>query len=327
MKGKLTAEDVQAARDYVTETPDKFPPVLVDKVGGVKRRKREASGEVLAVAKMDEDIRTADELYGDGMPYELERIENEVRFYQDQAGAALLEMGRRLIRIKAHEGHGKFVESLERLDMAYRSAAYAMTAARKFSNVPTLAHLGSSKIKALTVLDDDEVQELEKGGKAKGMTLDDIDRMTMRELRSNLRKANETVKKEKEARRQDRDAQEKAIAQKEAKINELDQQLRYQQPPTKEQLAIAELAGFDDRYFHELAAAMGAIRKAVGIIERAQCVPGANAQILSEWMRKYNDEMILLNGVHAELCSVIDNLHPVAMGEYGEAAADEPELG
>jgi hypothetical protein len=201
------------------------------------KNRTSSSTEIIAVEKMAEDIQVAEELYADGMPYEIDRIENEIRFYQDQAGTALLEMGRRLIRIKAHEGHGNFLQSLERLGMAERSARYAMAAAERFSNRPTLADLGTSKMKVLTVLDDDDIETLEKSGSVKGMTLDDIDRMSTRELRENFRKEKELVKKEKEARKKERASFEQSMLQKDAKINELDMRLSGQEPPTKEQIA------------------------------------------------------------------------------------------
>jgi hypothetical protein len=50
------------------------------------RRRGSSSAEIIAVEKMAEDIVTADNLYGDGMPYDIDRMENEIRFYQDQAG-------------------------------------------------------------------------------------------------------------------------------------------------------------------------------------------------------------------------------------------------
>jgi hypothetical protein len=128
---------------------------------------------------------------------------------------------------------------------------------------------------ALSVLGGDDVQKLEAGGDIAGLNLDDIDRMSVRELREGLRKEREKVKKEKEARKHGREAQEKAIVQKEAKISELDQQLRCQQPPAKEQIAIAELSRLDADYFHELAGAMGALRKAVYLLNTAQCVQGS----------------------------------------------------
>ena len=112
---------------------------------GRKKQEGENSKEIVAVDQMREDMVTADERYGDGMVYEIDRIENEIRFWQEQAGTALLEMGKRLIRIKAHEGHGKFLESLDRLGMAPRVAQYTMLAARKFSNANSGSHLDSTK--------------------------------------------------------------------------------------------------------------------------------------------------------------------------------------
>jgi hypothetical protein len=288
-----------------------------------KKAKPKNSAEIVAVDKMQVEIETAEQLYSDGMPYEIERIENEIRFYQEQAGTSLLEMGKRFIRIKAHEDHGRFLKVIENVSMTARSVQYAMAAAIKFSNTKSISHLGTTKMIALSVLDEDEVQVLDDGGNIAGVNIDDIDRMSIRELRAHLRAEKEKVKKEKEARKRDRDAQEKAIAQKEAKINELDQQLRYQQPPTKEQLAITELAKLDNDYFHDLTSAMAAIRKAVDILNRAQCVPGANVQILNDWVGKYNEEMVLLNGVREEFINVLDNLHPVTKGEYQAQFGDD----
>jgi hypothetical protein len=288
-----------------------------------KNTKPKNSAEIVAVDKMQVEIETAEQLYSDGMPYEIERIENEIRFYQEQAGTSLLEMGKRFIRIKAHEDHGRFLKVIENVSMTARSVQYAMAAAIKFSNTKSISHLGTTKMIALSVLDEDEVQVLDDGGNIAGVNIDDIDRMSIRELRAHLRAEKEKVKKEKEARKRDRDAQEKAIAQKEAKINELDQQLRYQQPPTKEQLAITELAKLDNDYFHELTSAMAAMRKAVDILNWAQCVPGVNVQILNDWVDKYNEEMVLLNGVREEFINVLDNLHPVTKGEYQAQFGDD----
>jgi hypothetical protein len=305
---------------------------LEDSEGGQKGRikavekeiknRNGSSTEIVAVEKMSKDIKAAEELYSDGLPYEIERIENEIRFYQAQAGESLLEMGKRFIRIKAHEDHGRFLKTIENVNMTPRSVQYAMAAAIKFSNTKSISHLGATKMIALSVLDDDNIQKLESGGDIAGLNLDDIDRMSVRELRESLRKEREKVKKEKEARKHDRDIQEDAIAQKEKKINELDQQLCYQQPPTKEQIAIADLAKLDDSYFHELTKAMDALRKGANILNQAQCVPGADVQILSEWIGKYNEEMVLLTGVYEEFTGIVDNLHPITKGEIQDGIAN-----
>jgi hypothetical protein len=231
---KLSVEELEAFKaELITRDLDEHcHKGRINAAAKEIRRRGTNSSEIMAVERMAEDIATAEELYADGMPYEIDRIENEIRFFQDKAGEALLEMGKRLIRIKAHEGHGKFLESLGRLGMAERSARYAMSAARRFSNRQSIADLGTTKMIALTVLDDDEIETLEKGGSVKGMTLDDIDRMSTRELRENFRKDRELLKKEKEARKKDHAAFEQSMLQKDAKINEMDMRLAGQEPPT-----------------------------------------------------------------------------------------------
>jgi hypothetical protein len=228
-------------------------------------------------------------------------------------------MGKRLIRVKAHEGHGKFLESLGRLGMAERSAQYAMVAARKFSNTPTLAYLESSKMKALTVLEEDEIDTLEKGGNIAGMTLDDIERMSVRELRDNLRKERERVKSEKSARKRDRAIQEAAIAQKEMKINELDQQLRYQQPPTKEQTALAELLKLAGPYTFALAEVNAAVRKAYALVKEAEKVPGADVLMLNGWFNQFSPEMTTFAELHQAWTDEVDEARPIEVGRILEA--------
>jgi hypothetical protein len=282
----------------------------------------ENSKEIMAVERMAEDIATAEELYADGMPYELERIENEIRFYQDKVGEALLEMGKRLIRIKAHEGHGNFLGSLERLGIAPRSAQMAMLAARKFSNAPALAHLETTKMKVLTVLADDEIKDLDMGESVRGMKLDEIQRMSYRELCENLRKANNDLKKEKEKRAKDREVQEKTIAQKELKINELDQQLRYQQPPTKQQLALAALQKLNEPYTFALARINGAIREAYNLVREAEKTPGVDALQLNEWLNQFDIEMQAFNTARESWTNEIDNASPIEVGKILDGAIE-----
>jgi len=222
-----------------------------------------------AVQKYEEhqlSIQEVEEQFGDGQPYERLRLENEVRFYQQQTAESLIQIGRRLIRIKANEEHGGFLQVLENLGMAERSSQYAMTAARKFGNTPALAYLGNTKVKALTVLDDDSIQTLENGGMVKGVTLDEIEKMTTKELR-------ETLRKERDKRKKEKTAQEDAIAKKEEKINELEQQLRYQEPPTKEQLAEVALRQYRDPIIDNLIEATERIQRVTTAIDEAQKIP------------------------------------------------------
>lgn len=234
------------------------------------RQRNTVSPETLAVERMTEDIITADNQYGDGMVYDIDRIENEIRFWQNQTGAAFVEMGKRFIRIKAHEGHGKFLKSLDRLGMTVRPAQYMMLAARKFSNTNLNSQLEPTKLRILSILDEDDIKTLELGGSVKGMTLDDIDRMSTRELRKNFREEKEKLKKEKEARKKERTAFEQSMLQKDAKINELDMRLSGQEPPTKEQIAKTALDALNRDYTAALGQVNSSLRSALSLLVKAE---------------------------------------------------------
>ena len=168
--------------------------------------------------------------FGDGLPYERDRVVHEARFYMAQSAEAMLEAGKRLIILKENEPHGEFIKSLEsELGLAYRTSVRMMQASTKYlspalkPNVPTLAHLGKAKLFELMTEDDEELAELADGGTVAGMTLDDVDRMSVRELRQALRDARETNA-----------AQQRVLADKNEKIESLSTRLEKKsriQPP------------------------------------------------------------------------------------------------
>ncbi|HEB7430610.1 TPA: DUF3102 domain-containing protein [Salmonella enterica subsp. enterica serovar Hvittingfoss] len=157
------------------------------------------------------------EQFGEGLPYERTRIVHETRFYMSQSTEAMLEVGKRLTILKECEPHGEF-ENIVRnsLGIPERTAQRIMQAAIKFlspsleSKAPTLALLNKSKLFELMTEDDEELAELAEGGTVAGMTLDDIDRMSVRELRKALRESKE-----------DLSASRKLNAEKSQEINEL----------------------------------------------------------------------------------------------------------
>ncbi|EDU3771457.1 DUF3102 domain-containing protein [Salmonella enterica] len=157
------------------------------------------------------------EQFGDGLPYERSRIVNEAKFYMAQSTEAMLEVGKRLTILKECEPHGEF-ENIVRngLGIPERTAQRIMQAAIKFlsptleSKAPTLALLNKSKLFELMTEDDEELAELAEGGTVAGLTLDDIDRMSVRELRKALRESKEDLA-----------ASRKLNAEKSQEINEL----------------------------------------------------------------------------------------------------------
>lgn len=168
--------------------------------------------------------------FGDGLPYERDRIVHETRFYMAQSAEAMLEAGKRLVILKENEPHGDFIDIVEsQLSLSKRTAQVMMQASLKYLSpklepkAQALALLGKTKLFELMTEDDEDLVELADGGTIAGMSLDDIDRMTSRELRAALREARETNA-----------AQQRVLADKNEKIDSLSTKLEKKsriQPP------------------------------------------------------------------------------------------------
>ncbi|HTF98649.1 MAG TPA: DUF3102 domain-containing protein [Cellvibrio sp.] len=160
--------------------------------------------------------------YGEGLPYDRSRVVHEARFYMAQSAEAMLEAGKRLVILKEHEPHGDFAHIIEeQLGLETRIAQKMMQAAVKFlsprleSKAKSISHLGKTKLYELMLLDDEQIENLTEGGTIAGMDLDEIDRMSSRELRKALRDARENITTKSEV-----------IAGKMEKIDELQTKLR-----------------------------------------------------------------------------------------------------
>lgn len=159
--------------------------------------------------------------FGDGLPYERDRIVHETRFYMAQSAEAMLEAGKRLVILKENEPHGDFIDIVEsQLSLSKRTAQVMMQASVKYLSpklepkAQALALLGKTKLFELMTEDDEDLVELADGGTIAGMSLDDIDRMTSRELKAALREARETNA-----------AQQRVLADKNEKIDTLSTKL------------------------------------------------------------------------------------------------------
>ncbi|MFA7238718.1 MAG: hypothetical protein WC091_01290 [Sulfuricellaceae bacterium] len=118
-------------------------------------------------------------------------LEDGIRFYQNRTVEACLELGKRLVLLKEITPHGEFIGRMEVLGISDRMARKFMAAVLKFSNrnsSSVLQSVGSqTKLLELVVLDDGEIEALENGDSARGLTLDAIEVMSVRELKAALR--------------------------------------------------------------------------------------------------------------------------------------------
>jgi hypothetical protein len=263
----------------------------------------EKSKGMVAVNKMHKDIETAERLYGDGMPYELDRIENEIKFYLAQTAQALFESGKRFQRIKAHEKHGDFMASLERIGVSQTTADYAMAVVKRFGpNSPTWGNLGSGKLKVLCVLDEPDIRTLAEGQSVNGVTLDDVNNMTVLELREALRK---------ERKRSDRIKadSEKELADKKNKIDHLQETIDFRVPLSKKEEAAkaaeAKLEELKKDYFASLMGGIADIRNALYTISLAERVENVTYPMIRVWLNKYTESVEGLTAAYEELLEAI----------------------
>lgn len=193
---------------------------------------------------------TIDQTFGVAV-YDRERLITEAQFYVRASAEALIELGRRLVVLREHEPHGEWLDACERIGVEPRFAQRAMQAAIKFAPDAArlrVAHMGQSKLLELLVLDDDQIGDLADGGSVAGITLDDVDRMSVRELRDALRKARAATSDE-------HDITERLLDEKNRKIYELASELaRRDQIPE-----FSEAADASDRLWQGALAAAGGL--------------------------------------------------------------------
>lgn len=155
--------------------------------------------------------------YGDGLPYDRQRVLGEVAIHWRAASEAMLQIGKSFVLIKEHETPEYFRDFVENVAGLSMQTAYKwMNAAIKYLSpqlqwsMPVMARLGNSKLFELMAEDNDDLAALADGGTVAGLTLDEIDRMTQRELKAALREARENA-----------DAKERLLADKNTRLDEL----------------------------------------------------------------------------------------------------------
>ena len=161
-------------------------------------------------------------------------LEDEIRFYQQRTAEACVEMGKRLLILKEMCPHGEFAQRLEVLGFQPRTAQKFMQAVLKISNANTstlLDKVGSqSKLLELVTLDDDQLDALSNGDSIGDITLDDIEMMSVRELKKAVKDA-----------RADTAAKDDLLSNKNKKIDELDAKLSLRRQPDQQHVVSAEL--------------------------------------------------------------------------------------
>lgn len=210
------------------QQPADMPDILPARAAGI-----EAAQDALSLHA--DQASKAMKVIGYELPYDRERVVQETRFYMAQSAEAMLEAGRRLLVLKENEPYGEFEDIVrERLGMPERTAQVVMQAAAKYllnpkleAKAQTFALLGKSKLFELMTQPDDDLAFLADGGTLVGKTLDEIDAMSVRELKAALLES-----------RAERKASQELLDKKNQKIDQLERaQKRIAKLPPDQALA------------------------------------------------------------------------------------------
>lgn len=147
-------------------------------------------------------------------PYDLHQIDLMMPAMLAMHRSSILWLGRALVLVKEHEPKGTFYAFLDKHGIPQRMARKYMQAAIKVQERPKLEELGAGKVLELLSEDDDTLDALEEGGTVAGLTLDEVDRMSVRELR-------EALRAERKERDEEKAADEEIIRSKDERINKL----------------------------------------------------------------------------------------------------------
>lgn len=247
-----------------------------------------------------------------GESYSLNACLEKAKVYQEQMASGMLGLGAQLLLLKVNEGHGNFMTAVEELGLSQTSANYAMSAALKFGNSPTLGNLGSSKLKALTVLDDKQTQDFVNGEKVEGLgTSDDVAAMTVRELRNALRQLRDEKAKLEEEHAKQIEAVENVVRKKESKISELEMEVAGKQPPTKEELAEQSLKEIRKQMIIRFSSMNAELDELNRLLARAQETEGVTVDQLDSLADGVGEFYSLFDDKYQDFNQDMENIRPM----------------
>lgn len=127
-------------------------------------------------------------------------LQNSARDATRRIGMAIFELGGYLLLIKEQTDHGQFEDVLNDLGVHPRAAQRYMAITDRFAKATTSSHLeqlGFSKMAELLPLDEDQTDELVEQGQTGQLALDEVSRMSVRELRAAVHKERKETEKHK----------------------------------------------------------------------------------------------------------------------------------
>ena len=183
----------------------------------------ESREEQAKFAAHQRHLAVVDEQFGIGIPYDRDVYVARGQMIVADIGARALELGRICVSLKEHEPPGDYYAALDRIGVAPRFAQKCVAAALKFDGSEAkqvvAGRLSSAKLLELVAEDDDRIEQLVDGGVLAGLTLDEIERMSTKQLR-------EALRRERKERADEQSSFEEQLERKDKRMNALERKAR-----------------------------------------------------------------------------------------------------
>ncbi len=246
-------------------------------------------------------------------------LEDRIRFYQRRSIEDVLELGKSLLLLKEICPHGEFTKRIELLGFSPRTAQKYMQATLKVkSEFDSLLKVAGNQTKLLELiaLDDDQLEALNSGESVGGITLDDIDTMSVSELKKALKQA-----------RAENEAKDEVLATKNRKIDELDAKLSVRKHIDNAKVVQQEVEShINDELGTSTKTVMTAISQFGAVIETLSCQASEND--LPHLNQKITQEVSFLYSRLAELgLSLGVDLSLMMASDWASASNLDNELG
>lgn len=248
------------------------------------------------------DRETADRLYGDGLPFDLIRVETKVNTKNSTIISEMIEVGKYYSWVKAYLNHGEYTAFVERTANSNTYIHNCRRFAELYSNLAPVPNLGVRKTKALALLDKPISETYIKGGSLGDIPHDDVAKMTVKELEEEVRKLREKAEKAEKVHKE-------KIRQQREQIDNLENQIELN-PPTKEMERNKALEKLQKKLFEHILMVQFYLDEAVKVVVQAQKVEGATFPQLQEWAKAHYEQLAPIGDLYDELDQALNNCGP-----------------
>ena len=258
---------------------------------------KEISKDIVALEQHNLTVKQVEDLYGDGLPYDYNRLIETGRVATRNIYQSMLDLGKACMRIAAHETRGKFEEALERMGASHADGWFARQAVLKIGDVSESSpvnFLGKRKIRSVLQLDEPIIKTYLEGGDLGTIPHDDVEKMSSRQLEEEVRKLREDRKQQDEEHQKKIEALEKVVRQKEGKISDMEMELAGRQPPTKEDIAQAKLDEKRKPLFTAIMSGIEDLSVAIDRVEDICRTDDVQLDQLTRLARSFDSEMSML---------------------------------